>query len=241
MATITVASMDVLLQGYLEDFGNTLTTATTRAAMMDGAQEYFLEQMADSRQVLHDLDQSLADQSLSVTGSLDLATLTPAPWNLDKGLHMVRLADNEKPADLISYEEYKEMYRQDWSFDTDRPVYMVYGSKIYVLPYSSDAEDLTLVDVWYTKVPTAIAVGATLSFTQTRIRDIIIGLACEAWRDHTPQAGRAHDQALRGIEELKRAYAPTSTTRTGRDLFDRRRGGPSEEPGFPMTVRYIQT
>jgi hypothetical protein len=96
-------------------------------------------------------------QTLDSEGAFDLTTLTPKILEIERGIVDVKLHGG-KHAKLLTDEDRRVDEDASVSYSESDPRFYFIGTDLHVVPYSGYTADIT-----YKAVPTAMALGATLS------------------------------------------------------------------------------
>lgn len=125
-----------------------------RVNLLNRAQDIVVGRL--ERHFREPLDQSTEDISLGSNGEYDLTSLTPDPYQTTKGIDGVKHEDGYF-CYRITFDEYRQNMNRGYAYESERPVYYIRGTTIYVEPFTSGDE----IDVYYFSAPTAMAYDGT--------------------------------------------------------------------------------
>lgn len=178
-----------------------------------------------NKHLSHLLIEPLTQKELTVAGAFDFRTienggnlannkpLLGGSWNI----LTVQLFGG-KPCHLMAQDEYDEKSRVDKVYDVDDPAYYVRGSKVYVEPFSDDADNLTEIDFVYVRRPAQMALALdpaddTLCEFEDDLRECIIGLALVDFVNDNTRVAARYAQALGIIKRLNDTARSTDSIR----------------------------
>ena len=149
--------------------------------------------------------QSIAPGKNPSTGTAGQMTYTEAAVvPIRNGIVGIYDDTNDKWCTMIEPGDVKRLENSYLSGDTSNPIAYVFGESIYVKPTS-----IALIDIWFLKVPTALAADATECELNLALQELVLDFAeSQLWRmDAKAERGQvAYQNAINMVKILNDRY-----------------------------------